>query len=129
MSGATGPRTLADATYRLERTVARLLGVGTWVAIGLVFAGVAGMLLSGVDPLSPVVPAFSLVRIPGDLLALRPEGFLWAGLVTVMALPLGRVLVAGVGFLAAGDRRLAFVSACVMLVVTASVVAALGLGH
>ena len=127
MSATIGPRTSADTAYRLERIVARLLGVGTWIAIGLVFVGVVGMLLHGVDPLSPGAPVFSLVRIPGDLLALRSEGFLWAGLVTVMALPLGRVLVSGVGFLAAGDRRLALVSACVLLVVTGSVVAALGL--
>lgn len=127
MSGTIDPRTAADPSYRLERIVARLLRVGTWIAISLVFAGVAGMLLAGVEPLSPGAPAFSLVRIPGDVLALRPEGFLWAGLVAVIALPLGRVLVAGTGFLAAGDRRLAFVSACVLLVVTASVIAALAL--
>jgi hypothetical protein len=45
----------------------------------------------------------------------------------VVALPLGRVLVSGAGFLAAGDRRLALVSLLVLAVIAVSVLAALGL--
>ncbi len=44
-----------------------------------------------------------------------------------MTLPVGRVIVAGLGFLAARDGRLALVSLLVLLVVVVSVVAALGL--
>ena len=117
-----------EAAARLETRIARLLTLGTRLAIALVLVGVAGMLLTGVDPLAHGgVPPFSLAAIPGDILALRPQGFLWAGLVGVMALPIGRVIVSGTGFLAAGDRRLAIVSALVLLVIVASVVAALGL--
>jgi uncharacterized membrane protein len=118
----------ADAAVAIEAAIARLLTIGTYVAIALVLVGVLGMLAAGVDPLSHATPpSFDLARLPGDLVALRPEGFLWAGLVTVLALPVGRVVVAGVGFLAANDRRLALVSLAVLLVVLASVVAALGL--
>ena len=117
-----------DAALAIESTIARLLVVGTYVAIAFVLIGVAGMLLTGVDPLAHgTPPGFDLMRIPADIVALRPEGFLWAGLVTVMALPLGRVTVAGIGFLRAGDRRLALVSLAVLLVVLGSVLAALGL--
>lgn len=124
---STGPAP-RDAALAIESTIARLLVVGTYVAIALVLVGVAGMLLTGVDPLAHgMPPGFDLARIPADILALRPEGFLWAGLVTVMALPLGRVTVAGIGFLQAGDRRLALVSLGVLLVVLGSVLAALGL--
>ncbi len=124
---ATGPFA-RDAALAIESIIARLLVVGTYVAIALVLVGVAGMLLTGVDPLAHgTPPAFDLGRIPTDILALRPEGFLWAGLVTVMALPLGRVTVAGIGFLRAGDRPLALVSLAVLLVVLGSVLAALGL--
>ena len=42
-----------------------------------------------------------------------------------MALPIGRVVVSGAGFYAAGSRRLALVSVLVVLVVTLSIVAAL----
>jgi hypothetical protein len=45
-----------------------------------------------------------------------------------MALPVGRVVVAGAGFYAAGSRRLALVSALVVLVVTLSVIAASRVG-
>ena len=131
MSGVRAPRSAAvqaETASRIETGIARLLTWGTRVALGLVFLGVAGMALTGLDPMAPgAVPAFSLARIPGDIVALRPVGFLWAGLTMVVALPLGRVLVSGAGFLAAGDRRLALVSLLVLAVIAASVLAALGL--
>ncbi len=132
MSGSTasGPApSQAEVAARIETGIARLLTWGTRVALALVFVGVAGMVLTGVDPMARgTVPAFSLGRVPGDILALRPVGFLWAGLTMVVALPLGRVLVSGAGFLAAGDRRLALVSVLVLAVIAVSVIAALGLG-
>ncbi len=45
-----------------------------------------------------------------------------------MTLPIGRVVVAGAGFFASGERRLALVSALVVLVVALSVVAATQVG-
>jgi uncharacterized membrane protein len=117
-----------DAAPGIEALVARLLTVGTYTAVALILAGVIGMLLTGVDPLAHgTPPPFDLRQIPVDVLALRPEGFLWAGLVLVMALPIGRVVVAGIGFLGSGDRRLALVSLAVLVVVAMSILAALGL--
>ena len=124
------PSTAAmDAALRIEGLISGLLRYGTYLAVALVLVGVAGMLLAGVDPLAHgAAPGFDAGSIPGDLMALRPRGFLWAGLVTVMALPVGRVIVSGLGFLAAGDRRLAMVSGAVLLVVLASIGAALAFG-
>jgi uncharacterized membrane protein len=117
-----------DAAPGLETLIARLMTIGTYVAMTLVLGGVVGMLATGVDPLAHgTPPGFDLGRIPADLLGLRPEGFLWAGLIVVMGIPVGRVVVAGLGFLRVGDRRLAAVSLAVVLVVVASVVAAVGL--
>ena len=117
-----------ETAAALETRIARLLTWGTRVALGLVLIGVVGMLLAGIDPLDHgAPPEFSLASIPADILALRPEGFLWAGLVLVMALPIGRVVVSGTGFLAAGDRRLAVVSLLVIVVIVTSIVAALHL--
>ncbi len=125
-AGARAPH--GDAAFALETAVGRLLVVGTWLAMVLVLAGVVLMLLTGVDPLAHgAIPGFDAARIPADILALRPEGFLWAGIVLIIGLPIGRVFVAGVGFLAAGDRRLGLVSLLVLLVVLVSVIAALGL--
>ena len=127
MSAVDDPR-VNETAYRLEARISRLLVVGTYVAIGLVLLGVIGMLASGMDPLALATPEFDLRQIPADIAAGNPEGFLWLGLVAVLALPLGRVIVAGVGFLAARDTRLALVSLAVLLVVTGSIVAAVGLG-
>ena len=118
-------RTTSEATFAIEVLVARLLQVGTYVAMGLVLIGVVGMQVAGIDPLAlDVPPAFDLKAIPAQMLALEPIGFLWAGLVLVLCLPIGRVIVAGVGFLAAHDRRLALVSLAVLLVVLGSIISA-----
>ena len=125
----TAPATARDAAaFALEAAVGRLLIVGTWLAMGLILAGVALMFATGVDPFAHgAVPPFNPAQIVPDLLALQADGFLWAGIVLVIALPIGRVVVAGFGFLAAGDRRLALVSLLVFLVVLASIIAARGL--
>jgi uncharacterized membrane protein len=117
-----------DVAWRLESTIARLLVAGTYLAMGLILVGVLLMLAAGIDPLAHGgVPPFDLASIPAELAAGNPLGFLWLGLVAVLALPLGRVIVAGVGFLAAHDTRLALVSLAVLLVVLGSVVAAIRL--
>jgi uncharacterized membrane protein len=120
--------TRADVAYRLESTISRLLVAGTYLAMALVVIGVVLMLASGVDPLGPTVPPFDLGAIPSQIAAGNALGFLWLGLLTVLALPLGRVVVAGVGFLAARDLRLALVSLAVLLVVLGSIAAAIRLG-
>ncbi|MEW6225010.1 MAG: DUF1634 domain-containing protein [Chloroflexota bacterium] len=124
----TGAPRAGDPGTGIETLVARLLVIGTWVAVALVLAGVLAMLATGVDPLvHGERPVFDPAGIPADLLALRPTGFLWAGLLAVLLLPIGRVVVSGVGFLVARDRRLALVSLAVLVVVVVSIVAALGL--
>jgi uncharacterized membrane protein len=120
--------TSADVAWRLESTISRLLVAGTYLAMGLILLGVLLMLAAGIDPLAHGgVPPFELSTIPADVASGNPLGFLWLGLVAVLALPLGRVIVAGVGFLAAHDVRLALVSLAVLLVVLGSIVAAIRL--
>ena len=126
----TGGGDGSDAAYALEAAIGKLLVAGTWLAMGLVAVGVILMLATGVDPLpNPPrpVPPFSLSSVAADLAALQPAGFLWAGILLVIALPIGRVIVAGVGFVAAKDWRLAMISGLVLLVVLISIGAALGL--
>ena len=75
----TGRATSSDTAYAMESAVARLLVVGTWLAMGLVLVGVILMLASGVDPLDHgAVPPFQLAQVPAEILALEPVGFLWA---------------------------------------------------
>ena len=126
---ATTSHAGTDAAYALEAVIARLLVAGTWLAMSLVAIGVVLMLASGVDPLAHgAIPPFDIATLPADLVALRPEGFLWAGIVLVIGLPIGRVAVAGVGFIAARDWRLVLISALVLGVVLVSIAAAAQLG-
>jgi uncharacterized membrane protein len=128
VSAATPGRAGTDAAWALEAAIGRLLVAGTWTAMALIAVGVALTLASGVDPLAHgPIPPFDLGSIPSELIALQPAGFLWAGIVLVIALPVGRVVVAGLGFLGAREWRLALISLAVLLVVLVSIGAALGL--
>jgi uncharacterized membrane protein len=108
----------------LERRVARLLTVGTYASIALLAAGVSAMAAAGRSPLDPA-PRFDPGRIPADLGALRPEGFLWLGILFVIGTPSARVATSLVGYLRAGDRAMAVVSVLILVVIGVSVVAAL----
>ncbi len=122
-------RRAADTGFAMEAIVARMLVVGTWLAMALVLVGVLLMLASGVDPLAHgAIPPYQPAAIPGEIAAGRPAGFLWAGITVIVLLPIGRVVVSGLGFLAARDFRMAAISLAVLLVVGASVLAAVVLG-
>jgi uncharacterized membrane protein len=111
---------------RLEQSIARLLTGGTYVAIALLAIGFALMVATGVSPLSGG-PRFDVTAIPGDLLALRPTGFLWLGLLVVVATPAARVLASLIGYARRGEGRMVIVAALILMVIALSVVAATGL--
>jgi uncharacterized membrane protein len=104
----------------LEGSIARLLTVGTYASIGLVAIGVALMLGAGTSPLD-AAPAFDLGRLGGDLAALRPEGFLWFGILGLIATPASRVVAALVGYARSGERAMAVVSALILVVIAIGV--------
>jgi uncharacterized membrane protein len=112
---------------RLERSIVRLLTGGTYLAIVLLGIGFGLMLVQGISPLSPA-PPFDPRQIPADILALRPTGFLWLGLIVVIATPASRVVASLVGYLATGERRMALVAVAILVVIGLSVILASGLG-
>ncbi len=105
--------------------VGRLLTLGTYLSVALALAGVVLAGLAGKDPLAADPPPFDLPRVPALLLAGDPAGFLWAALVASVVLPSARVALAGLGFLAEGDRRQAGIAAAVLAVLALSVAIAL----
>ncbi len=105
--------------------VGRLLTVGTYVSVALALVGVALVAARGIDPLGADAPSFDLARVPGQVAAGDPEGFLWAGLIASVALPSARVALAAAGFLAEGDRRQAAIAGAVLCVLAISVAVAL----
>ena len=116
------------ATASLELAIARLLSVGTYLSVGLLAIGVALMAISGRSPLDTGVPGFDLGRLPADLVAMRPEGALWLGLVCLLATPSARVTASLIGYLRRGERSMAVVAGAILLVVAVGVVAGIVLG-
>jgi uncharacterized membrane protein len=108
----------------LELTIARLLTIGTYVSIALLAAGVAAMIATGRSPLD-VAPGFDAGRIASDLAALRPEGFLWLGLMVVIATPSARVAASLIGFARRSERGMAVVSGLILAVIAVSVAVAI----
>lgn len=105
----------------LDRTIARLLTGGTYLSIGLLAIGVVLMAINGVSPRAGG-PSFDPARLAADLVAVKPAGFLWLGLVVALATPLGRVAASLVGYVAGGERRMALIAAAILAVVSLAVI-------
>jgi uncharacterized membrane protein len=120
------PSGLAVAADPLERSIARLLTAGTYSSVAILSVGTAVMLSSGIQPLGGG-PGFDVRQIVDDLAHLRSTGFLWLGLVAVIAMPAIRVLVSLVGYLRGGERQMALIAFLVLAVIALSVGLAIGL--
>lgn len=118
------PATAAGAgdADSLESTLAHVLQIGTYTSIAFVTAGVVLLVAAGGSPLDPGAP-FDVGRIPPDLAAGRPEGFLWLGIIGVAATPGLRVALALVGFARRGERLMAAVALLILAVVALGVLA------
>jgi uncharacterized membrane protein len=107
----------------LERSIARLLSGGTYLAIALLVIGFGLMLANGISPLD-TAPPFDVRQIPADILALRPTGFLWLGLIVVIATPSSRVVASLIGYARAGERPMVIVATAILVVIAISVIIA-----
>jgi uncharacterized membrane protein len=113
-------------TADLERSIARVLTIGTYASVALLVVGVVLMLANGIGPRSGG-PAFDPTTLVPDLLRLRPAGFLWLGLVVVVATPAARVLASLIGYVRRGERPMTIVAALILVVISLSVALARGL--
>jgi uncharacterized membrane protein len=114
-----------DDADGLELAIARLLTIGTYVAVALLAVGVALLLAAGRSPLEGG-PALDASRLIGDIAAARPEGFLWLGLVAVIATPASRVAAALVGYAARGERAMVAVAAGILGIIILSILLGIG---
>jgi uncharacterized membrane protein len=128
MIGSVDDPTLRAGVDTLERRIARLLTAGTILSVVLLGIGVVLMAVAGISPLDRGFQALDPGRISSDILAMRPEGFLWLGLLVAIATPAGRVLASLVGFVTAGERWMAIVAVEILAVLFLSVVLAVAFG-
>jgi uncharacterized membrane protein len=105
----------------LEVAVAHVLQVGTYVSVGFVVFGSLLLVGGGISPVSGG-PPLAIDQLPADVMALRPAGFLWLGILGVLATPAVRVLRALLGFWRRGERSMAAVSLLVLLVIGLGVI-------
>ena len=110
-----------------DRTIGRLLIAMTYVAGLLLAVGVLLMVAGGISPLSGG-PPLDLSALAGDLVSLQPAGFLWLGLIVVIATPISRVAAAAVSFAIADDWRMVGVAMAILLVIALSIATALATG-
>jgi uncharacterized membrane protein len=103
-----------------ESTIGRLLIGLTYVATALLLVGVLLMLASGISPLSGG-PRLDVASLPIDLATLTPSGFLWLGLLAVIAIPISRVAVAAIAFARAGERGMVGVAIAILAVLAIAI--------
>jgi uncharacterized membrane protein len=105
----------------LDQVIGRLLTIGTYASILLIAIGCVLMFASRIDPLAGA-PPFEPGLIVDDIAHLRPAGFMWLGLLALLATPIARVVVSLAGFAARGERTMAVVAALILAVIAASIV-------
>ena len=104
----------------LEVALAHVLELGTYAPVALITIG-SGMLLAGGGSPTQGGPPLDLATLPADLAALRPGGFLWLGILGVLATPALRVGRALLGFARRGEQRMVAVSILVLTVIAVGV--------
>ena len=105
----------------LDRTIGRLLIIGTNVAVLLLAIGCVLLFVYRINPLAggpPLEPGL----IVYDISHLQPAGFMWLGLLTLLLTPIARVVVSFFGFVSRGERTMAIVSVLILVVIATSVV-------
>ncbi|HUQ44164.1 MAG TPA: DUF1634 domain-containing protein [Candidatus Limnocylindria bacterium] len=105
----------------LEVALAHVLQLGTYLSIGLVALGSVLLVAQGGSPTAGG-PPLSIDGVVADLAALRPAGFLWIGIIGVLATPGLRVVRAMLGFLRREERRMATVALLVLGVIGVGVI-------
>jgi uncharacterized membrane protein len=113
-----------SSALRAERLIGRMLSGVIYLAVVLLLIGVVLLIGAGISPLSGG-PGLDPVRLASDIRALEPAGFLWMGLLAVIAAPIARVAVALVAYATDHDWLMVAVSSTILLVVAIAIGSAL----
>lgn len=119
MSGpVSGP--VSGQRLSAERRIGRLLIAMTYVAVALLVVGVGLMVAAGISPLA-AGPPFDPAAIPAQVAAAMPEGFLWLGIMVVIATPIVRVIGAAIAYASAAQWTMVVISVAILLVIALGV--------
>jgi uncharacterized membrane protein len=111
-----------------DSTVGRLMIAMTYVAVVLLAIGVILMIANGISPLVGG-PVFDAGVVLEELRAGIPTGFIWLGLVVVIATPIVRVAVSSVGFAREGQWRMVGVGLGILTIIAIGIVTSIAMEH
>ena len=113
----------AARTVATERRIGRLLIAVTYLSVATLAIGLVLMIADGIAPTSGG-PLLDLGGLARQIVALDPAGFLWLGLLAVVAAPIGRVVVAGVAYAGEADWLMVGISIAILAVIAVGVTSA-----
>jgi uncharacterized membrane protein len=126
--GAAGAGGTLPSSLGIEAWIGHLLTAGTRLAFVLFAVGSALLVKEGIPPTTAEWPPLDLASLPADLLALRPEAYLWLGLIVTITTPLLRVTAATISFARNGEPRMVLLGVAVLVVISVAVVAGMASG-
>jgi uncharacterized membrane protein len=109
--------------HEAERRIGRILIAMTYVSVVLLLIGVVLLLAAEVSPLAGG-PALDLGSLGAEVLAFGPAGFLWLGLIAVIATPIARVVAAAVAYGQAGDWAMVAMAVGILGIIAVGVITA-----
>jgi uncharacterized membrane protein len=113
-------RDLRGAAAVAEFRIGRLMIAMTYTSVVVLVVGVALMVAAGISPLSGG-PAFDASQLLAELTAVSPVGFLWLGLVIVIATPIVRVIGAAISYGLADQWSMVAIALGILVVIVAGV--------
>jgi len=126
VSGPSNARTPADdpelkgIAALAEFRIGRLMIAMTYASVAVLVIGVALRVAAGISPLSggPTIDASQLIA---ELTSMSPVGFLWFGLVIVIATPIVRVIGAAISYGLASQWTMVAIAVAILVVIVAGV--------
>ena len=106
-----------------ERRIGRVLIAITYLSVALLIIGVGLLLGAGISPVSGG-PGLDLTTIGSEVVALGPAGFLWLGLLAVIAAPISRVVLAAVAYARSDDWQMVAISVAILAIIAVGVATA-----
>jgi uncharacterized membrane protein len=113
-----------NVSARAEWRIGRLLIAMTYTSVAILVGGVGLMVAAGISPLAGG-PAFDASALVAELASRTPAGFLWLGLIVVIATPIVRVIGAALTFGLARQWIMVAIAIAILAVIATGVAIAL----